>query len=61
MKGIIESAFADLAKIGESRLSSCLKKTISTAQIKRKPDTAKNMRARTDGLWMLQLVNQPVP
>jgi hypothetical protein len=33
MKGIIASAFADLAKQGESRLSSCLKKINSTTEI----------------------------
>src|SRR5208337_4826920 len=38
MKGIIASAFADLAKQGESRLSSCLKKTNSTDKTKCKPD-----------------------
>jgi hypothetical protein len=37
MKGIIASAFADLAKQGESRLSSCLKKINSTTPPKCKP------------------------
>jgi hypothetical protein len=45
MKGIIASAFADLAKIlnnsENQALSSCLKKTNSTAGLKRKPDKTK--------------------
>jgi hypothetical protein len=40
-EGIIEPAYADSSEDGESRLSSCLKKINSTAELKRKPDKIK--------------------
>jgi hypothetical protein len=45
MKGIIASAFADLAKIGESGAFVLPQKTSSTAQIKCKSAKIKNRRS----------------